>query len=449
MEVIIITKRSSRGGKMKDYYLLVGLNSKEVKITKVSQNGSGLVEVEIENKNKKVRCPECNKFTSSVHSKLKPIRSVYLDACGSNVDLIIHKKRYHCYNCGKIFTEIININTRNGNISNKVKIQIRKDLLNYNLSIKNIAEKNRVSKYIVENELLEIESGLPEHVINLPRVISFDEFKADTREGKYAFILNDPIHKDVLDILPERKKERLIQYFTYCNNRHSVEVVISDMYEPYLLVTQTMFPKAVYVADPFHYTRYIMNALDKIRIRLQEQHDEKSQEYKMLKNKKNVSLLRKYSRDIDWWVLTKRYKNGRFIEVLPINILNEMLDISNDMMEGYCLKEEFLDIIHHYKQMDVEEQLTKWISKCILKNIPEFIEAAGTISRWKEYIINSFLDERYNNGFTEGVNNKIKVIKRIAFGYKSFKLFRARILYIFNGKISGVTKNKNHSKKGK
>ena len=53
---------------------------------------SGLVEVEIENKNKKVRCLKCNRFTSLVHSKLKPIRSVYLDACGSNVDLIIQKK---------------------------------------------------------------------------------------------------------------------------------------------------------------------------------------------------------------------------------------------------------------------------------------------------------------------------------------------------------------------
>lgn len=42
--------------------------------------------------------------------------------------------------------------------------------------------------------------------------------------------------------------------------------------------------------------------------------------------------------------------------------------------------------------MDVEEQLTKWISKCILKNILEFIETVGKISRWKEYIINSFLD---------------------------------------------------------
>ena len=114
---------------MKDYYLLVGLNSKEIKIITVNQKGNGLIEVAIENRKKKVRCPICNKFTSSVHDKLKPIRSIYLDSCGSKVDLIIYKKRYHCYNCNKIFTEKLNINTDKGNISNKVKIQIRKTLI--------------------------------------------------------------------------------------------------------------------------------------------------------------------------------------------------------------------------------------------------------------------------------------------------------------------------------
>ena len=434
---------------MKDYYLLIGLNKKEVKIIDIKESAKGIVEVEIENKNKKVRCPICNKFTSSVHGKIKPIRSVYLDACGAKVDLIIYKKRYRCYKCNKIFTEQLNINTNKGNISNKVKIQIRKDLLNYNLSLKYISEKNRVSITTVENELLEISSTIPEKVKNLPRVISFDEFKADTREGKYAFILNDPIHKKVLDVLPNRKKEYLMQYFTYCNNRHSVEFVISDMYEPYLIVTQIMFPKAKYVVDRFHYITYIMDALDDIRIRLQKLYGEKSKEYKLLKNKKNVSLLRKYSNEINWWVFTKRYKNGHMVDVLPVDVLDDILKISNDLMEGYYLKEEFLDIIHHPNQMDVEKQITKWISKCIEKNIPEYIEAAGTISRWKEYILNSFIDERYSNGYTEGTNNKIKVIKRIAFGYKSFELFRARILYIFNGKISGSVKHKNDSKSKK
>ena len=199
---------------MKDYYLLVGLNSKEIKIINVNQKEPDLIEVVIESRKQKVRCPVCNKFTGSVHDKLKPIKSIYLDSCGSSVDLIINKKRYHCYNCNKIFTEKLNINTSNGSISNKVKIQIRRDLLNYNLSLKYIAEKNRVSITTIENEMLDIVSSIPKHVVNLPRVISFDEFKADTTEGKYAFILNDPIHKKVLDILPSRKKERLIQYFT-------------------------------------------------------------------------------------------------------------------------------------------------------------------------------------------------------------------------------------------
>ena len=66
-----------------------------------------------------------------------------------------------------------------------------------------------MSKYIVRKELLEATRTIPDHLKNLPKVISFDEFKADTKEGKYAFILNDPIRKKVLDILPKRKKEYL------------------------------------------------------------------------------------------------------------------------------------------------------------------------------------------------------------------------------------------------
>ena len=42
------------------------------------------------------------------------------------------------------------------------------------------------------------------------------------------------------------------------------------------------------------------------------------------------------------------------VDVLPIDILDDILKISGDLMEGYYLKEEFLDIIHHSNQMDVE-----------------------------------------------------------------------------------------------
>ena len=406
----------------------------------------GKIEVELSSQKKKVRCPICNAFTSSVHGNLKPIRSIYLDSCGQEVNLIIHKRRFHCYKCNKIFTEAIDLTSKKGRISNAVKIEIRRDLLNYNLTIDYIAKKNHVSKYIVRKELEEATSTITDHLKNLPKVISFDEFKADTEEGKYAFIINDPIHKKVLDILPNRKKEYLIQYFTYTENRHSVEFVISDMYEPYLLVTTIMFPKAKYVVDRFHYTRYIMDALDKIRIRLQKGYSEKSKEYKLLKNKKNVSLLRKYGNDVDWWVEVERYKNGHMVKMLPSDILREIKGISDELKRGYELKELFLDIVNHAIYEEAEREILSWIELCKESGIEEFIEASGTIERWIEYIVNSFIDKRYSNGFTEGINNKIKVIKRNGFGYKNFTFFRKRILYIFNKRLGGGSKNGRNNK---
>lgn len=423
-----------------DVYILLGLDRKEYIIMDMKKE-KGIIEVELKSKKEKVRCPSCNKFTSSIHSKLKPIRSVYLDSCGEKVNLIIYKRRFHCYNCNKIFTEEMNLNSKNGSISNKTKIQIRKDLLDYNMTIDKIAIKNHVSKYIVRKELEDATVTIPDYQKNLPKVISFDEFKADTKAGKYAFVLNDPIHRKVLDILPSRKKEHLIQYFTHTENRRSVEYIISDMYEPYLLVQQIMFPHAKYVVDKFHYTRYILQALDKIRIRLQNDYGIRSHEYKLLKNKKNVALLRKYSNDISWWIEQERYRNGHMVRVLPGDIIYQLLKINDELHRGYQLKELFLDIINHAPLEDAKRQLSEFVDLCNTSKIPEFIEAASTINNWLDYIVNSFIDSRYTNGFTEGTNNKIKVIKRNAFGYKNFAFFRKRLLYIFNNKIGGGKKN--------
>ena len=207
-----------------------------------------------------------------------------------------------------------------------------------------------------------------------------------------------------------------------------------------------MFLKAKYVVDRFHYIRYIMDALDKIRINLQKEYGYNTKEYRLLKNKKNVSLLRKYGSDISWFVYTKRYKNGRMLEMLPGDILNEILAINWKLEQGYQLKELFLDIVNHAVYNDCKEQLLTWIDLCRESGIEEFIEASKTIENWLEYICNSFIDKNLSNGFTEGLNNKIKVIKRVGFGYKDFDFFRLRLLYILRGKISGISKKDSFKK---
>lgn len=76
-----------------DYYILLGISRKDYKIISIRKERR-IIEVKIKNKKDKVRCPECNKFIGSVHSKLKPIRSKYLDSCGERVNLIIYKRRF-------------------------------------------------------------------------------------------------------------------------------------------------------------------------------------------------------------------------------------------------------------------------------------------------------------------------------------------------------------------
>jgi len=195
--------------------------------------------------------------------------------------LVVHKRRFNCKNCLKRFTENNYINGLNKSLSNKLVKKILLDLQEYNLSLSYIAVNNNISDNTVRNILKDAMKGYPKQLKRLPSIISFDEFKADTKQGKYAFIINDLLHREVLDILSSRKKEDLIQYFTYIENRSSVQYVVSDMYEPYLLVTTIMFPKAKYVVDRFYYIRYIMDVLDKIRIRLQKDLGYNSKEYKL------------------------------------------------------------------------------------------------------------------------------------------------------------------------
>ncbi len=124
-----------------------------------------------------------------------------------------------------------------------------------------------------------------------------------------------------------------------------------------------------------------------------------------------------------------------------------MLNISNELHDAYILKEMFLDLVNYSDYDHAEEKIKSWIEMVYDYSIPEMVEVANTIKNWLPYIVNSFIDERFSNGFTEGLNNKIKVIKRVAFGYKNFAFLRLRILYIMNSKLSGITKKDRNSKK--
>lgn len=144
-----------------------------------------------------------------------------------------------------------------------------------------------------------------------------------------------------------------------------------------------------------------------------------------------------------------RYMNGHMVDRLRFDVRADLFKIGEDLKQGYYLKETFLDIVNYSDYEHCKTEMLNWIDLCRESNIEEFIEASKTIENWLDEICNSFIDERFSNGFTEGMNNKIKVIKRVGFGYKNFEFFRLRLLYILRGKILGISKKDGFQKSQK
>lgn len=77
---------------------------------------------------------------------------------------------------------------------------------------------------------------------------------------------------------------------------------------------------------------------------------------------------------------------------------------------------------------DAKKALSNWIIQAELSGYEGFQAALTAIHNWDTYILNAF-KYPYSNSFTEGCNNKTKVLKRVAFGYRNFDRFRNRILH--------------------
>lgn len=256
-------------------------------------------------------------------------------------------------------------------------------------------------------------------------------------------------------------------------NRKNVKVVITDLYVPYREVVKKCFPNAILAADPFHYTRYVVDALDGVRMRLVHKYevDKKNYEYYMFKNRVNKGLLlktfsetkyeqkkkeiqrEKYEQGKSrkkpsdkfndyWYGKIKIKRNNKFLEITRVERLDEMLHLDDELLRAYNLKEEFMRILIHVEYKNVRKELKKWIKECEESNIIEMLGVSSTIRNWLDEIVNSFKKEEYNNGFTEANNNVIDKIISVSFGYKNFEFFRLRTLAILQkGYAGGSRKN--------
>ena len=345
-----------------------------------------------------------------------------LDVASYGCILRLHKQRFICHSCNKKFFATTKIVDDGCFISNQVKYPIALELKN-KISEKDIAKRYRVSPNTVERIIDSYYETKKLYKHYLPEVLSFDEFKSvKSADGAMSFHMVDGRTGKTIDIVEDRKLHSLMKYFSYYTHkaRSKVKLIVIDMYSPYISLIKTMFPNAEIIIDNFHLTQLISTALNKTRIAL------------MKKDKKNYNKFKRYWRlilksrsdlNISKWKKYKCFDNL----MTQKDVVDYLINTNEELKQTYETYQNILYALQNKSFTDLKNELN--INH---DNISTYMKISiKTLKKYLSYIKNT-LNNTYHNGFVEGNNNFIKVIKRIAFGFRSFRRFKARIMICKN-----------------
>ena len=347
-------------------------------------------------------CPFCNALTDKVHDyRTSVIKD--LPFMGKKCFLHYRKRRYHCPCCNKHFYENFPLLPKYCRITTRLAFYSI-HLLGNRQSVRSVASLLGISDSFIFRRMKDISYPKPSQ---LPEVLSIDEFRGNAGGQKFQAILTDAKNHKLFDILPTRSQTDLMLYLQSFPNKKQVKYFVTDMNTVYRDLAREYFPNATIVIDKFHVVRYVTWALENVRKRIQKElHPSK----------------RKYFKRSRKLLLTHKNK----LKEESLDALELMLLQSSDLAVAYHLKELFYAFMESKTKDEAAKKLKFFILAAQTSNLKEFHACLTMLGNWSKYILNAF-DCKYTNGYTEGTNNAIKVIKRNAFGYRNFDNFRNRI----------------------
>ena len=184
------------------------------------------------------------------------------------------------------------------------------------------------------------------------------------------------------------------------------------MWDAYHEAARAKLPQARLTVDRFHVMKNLTEAVTKARRTIQKNADEATQH--ILKGGR--------------WLLVK---NPEDLTEEERPRLAAMLAASPELKQCYELKEEFRHWFNRpLDRASAANQLTEWLKRVETSGLKALQAFTRTVCNWRDHILNYF-EGRHSNGFAEGVNLKIKLLNRRAFGYRNFDNFRLHILMAF------------------
>ena len=348
-------------------------------------------------------CPRCATPSNSKYDRRAvtvrdaPIR-------GSGVIFKIHKHRYYCRPCRKPFTEPID-----GILPKKRTTQrFRRDLL---WACENFSDLTKVRRayqcssafiYRVLYEQLEVK--LRQYQYPWPRSIGIDEHFFSRRNGfsEFATVVTDMTNKRLRAVVHGKTRLQLTEQLSHIEGRENVRWVAMDLSDTYKGFIFNHFPNAKIVADKFHVLRLLTPHL--------------------IKRRKDIASDRMSSKAKRW--LTMSSKN---LDYFDRKAIWKFLENHPELKELYDWKERMF-ALYRIKGYERAKRALEFMLQDMEKSLlPEIQTLKRTLTRWKNEILNYFIN-RLTNARTEGFNNVAKLVQKRAYGYKSFRNYRLRLL---------------------
>jgi len=211
-----------------------------------------------------------------------------------------------------------------------------------------------------------------------------------------------------------RKAKVLNKYYESLGeeNCQRIESVSLDGAKTYISSSKKHAVNALIVLDRFHATKKVNDAIDQVRKNeLRKARKREDKELIELTNCKQRFILLK----------NKSKRTAR-----QSATLDYLCDINKPIYKGMILKDKFLEIYNLKSEDEAITHIYEWIDDALESDLKPFEEIAWSIVEKIEYILNWFVMKR-SSAISEGFNNKIKRLKRMAYGYKDIDYFRLKI----------------------
>ncbi len=390
-----------------------GIKGVEYKSTTYQE---GTIVYHTEMVHQKICCPKCNSQNS--HFKGQKTRRLKMTPVGSKkcyLDVLLH--RLKCLKCHHQWWPRLPFM--------KGKLQMTRSLIRYAFDLLSISTIQDVSRLLgmswnVIKKIHKIKLEKLYRKIDITKIkyLSVDEF-AIKKGHEYMTVFSDVESGRIVYAVEGRKVEDIAPFlFKLKRKAKRLKAIAMDMSVSYISAMEQFLPGIDIVFDHFHVNALMNKTLDEIR--KEQQKNLNQREEKVLKGNR--------------FLLLKNYEN---LEPAFRSRLEAILEVNEPLFKAYALKEQLRLFWRQDSLRKAWVFLDQWISDTRDTGIKKLKKIADTLDDHRVGLLNYF-KHRITNAAAEGINNKIKTMKRQAYGFRDMGYFKLRLYHLHEQRYAFV-----------